>query len=53
MNTETEEYKGYIAYYIFGEYCGDRRYTLKIMKDNTILRNKIRFTLLTLPLSHH
>ena len=39
MNTETEEYKGYIAYYFFGEYCGDRRYTLKIMKGNTILRN--------------
>ncbi len=34
MNTETEEYKGYIAYYIFGEYCGDRRYTLKIMKTD-------------------
>ena len=32
MNIETDEYKGYIAYYIFGEYCGDRKYTLKIMK---------------------
>ena len=44
MNIETEEYKGYIAYYIFGEYCGDRKYTLKIMKDHKVLRNCHGFT---------
>ncbi len=45
MNIESEEYKGYIAHYIYGEYFEDRKYTLKIMKDDKILRNCRGFTL--------
>ncbi len=44
MNIETEEYRGFIAYYIFGKYSGDKRYTLKITKENKVLRDCHGFT---------
>lgn len=44
MNIETEEYKGYVAYYIFGEHYEDRKYTLRITKDGKTLKNHRGFT---------